>query len=120
VRTDKAVARRLVRQATRYSGEPERLKLVVPSLVTTTGNVYPPAYLAFVRHAPTSASKALHPPAAREVERMVSTLDGADAKTTISTLDNQTADAYLAEAARDTRPLWPSLARVLQQSRDEL
>ena len=89
-------------------------------MVTPTGNVYPAAYNLFLRNATSDPKLALRLPAAREVERMVVTLDGMDADTEIETLENRRAAPYLEEAARDTKPIWPDLARVLGQARDEL
>jgi hypothetical protein len=109
-----------VREVRRYANRPSRLRNLVPSVVTPTGHVYPPAYQAFVRDAVADAQLALRLPAAKEIERMISTLDGKDADTKITTLENQRAADYLEEAARDTRPIWPELSRLLRQARDEL
>jgi hypothetical protein len=109
-----------VRQARRYADDPQRLARVVPSVVTPTGNLYPPAFNAFMRHALAAPMLALRLPATKEVERMVSTLDGMDADTRIKTLEGQRAAAYLQEAARDTRRIWPDLSRLLGRARDDL
>lgn len=119
-RTAKAECRRLVRAVRRFSRQPARLETLVPSVVTPTGKVYPAALNAFVREAETNPRQALRLPAAREVERMVSTLEGKDAATTIATLENRRAGDYLREAARDTAPIWPELSRVLDQARRDL
>ena len=119
-RTDKTECRRLVREVRRYATQPSRLEKLVPSVVTPTGNVYPAAYRAFVGLAVANPRAALQLPAAREVERMASTLEGADPDTRISTLENQRAADYLAEAQRDTGAVWPDLARVLGRARAEL
>jgi hypothetical protein len=119
-RTDRGECRHLVAEARRYANDPKQLAQVVPSLVTPSGNVYPPAYNAFQRGALVNPRLALRLPAAKEAQRMVDTLSGKSADTIIKPLDNQHADAYLAEAARDTRKIWPDISRVLRQARDEL
>ena len=119
-RTDRAECRRLVREVRRYANRPSLLAKVVPSVVTPTGNVYPPAFRSFVQDAVAAPQLALRLPATKEVERMVSTLEDKDADTKIDTLEGQRAADYLEEAARDTRPIWPNLSRLLRQARDEL
>jgi len=119
-RTNRPECARLVRALRRHPNDPKRLARSVPSVVTPTGNVYPAAFNLFVRNATSDPKLALRLPAAREVERMVVTLDGMDADTEIETLENRHAAPYLEEAARDTKPIWPDLARVLGQARDEL
>jgi len=103
----------------RRSSQAERLRDVVPSLVTEGGKVDRASLDAFLANAETDAPAALHRPAAREVGRMVSTLEDKDAESKIAAT-GQTADAYLAEATRDVKPIWPDLARRLQTTRDEL
>jgi hypothetical protein len=92
---------------------------VVPSLVTERGLVDRTALDAFLANATTDPPRALRRPAAREVERMASTLEGKERQTKIELLD-QSASAYLAEATRDVKPIWPDLARRLQRVRDRL
>jgi hypothetical protein len=118
-RTDRDECRHLVAESRRYATDPEQLAKVVPSLVTPSGNVYPPAFNAFQQDALADPKLALRLPAAKEAQRMVNVLSGKDAGTVIKPLHNQKADAYLAEAARDTQ-IWPDIARVLRQARDEL
>jgi cell division septum initiation protein DivIVA len=118
-RTDRDECRHLVAEARRTATDPEQLAKVVPSLVTPSGNVYPPAFNAFQQDALADPKLALRLPAAKEAQRMVNVLSGKDAGTVIKPLHNQKADAYLAEAARDTQ-IWPDIARVLRQARDEL
>ncbi len=100
--------------------KPAQLAKVVPSLVTPSGNVYPPAYNAFETDALASPKLALRLPAAKEAQRMVNTLSGKDPATVIKPLENKHAAAYLTEASRDTRRIWPDIARVLKQARDAL
>jgi hypothetical protein len=100
--------------------KPKQLAKVVPSLVTPSGNVYPPAFNAFQVDALASPKLALRLPAAKEAQRMVNTLSGKDPGTVIKPLENQKAAAYLTEAARDTRRIWPDISRVLKRSRDAL
>ena len=119
-RTDRDECRHLVAEARRSATDPDQLAKVVPSLVTPSGNVYPPAYNAFQQDALTDPKLALRLPAAKEAQRMIDTLSGKDADTVIKTVNNQHADAYLAEASRDTRKSWPDISRVLRQARDEL
>jgi hypothetical protein len=119
-RTDRDECRHLVAEARRDAKDPRRLAQVVPSLVTPSGNVYPPAFSAFQQNALARPKLALRLPAAKEAQRMVDTLNGKDAETVIKPLRGQHADAYLAEAARDTQPIWPDIARVLRQAAKEL
>jgi hypothetical protein len=119
LRTDPVEARRIAREVRRRSSQTVRLRNVVPSLVTEGGEVDRAALDAFLANADSDAAAALRRPAAREVGRMVSTLEDKDRETKIASL-GQTADAYLAEATRDVRPIWPDLARRLQRTRDEL
>jgi hypothetical protein len=119
LRTHRGEARRIAREVRRRSSQTVRLVNVVPSLVTTDRRVDRRALDAFLANATTDAPEALRLPATREVSRMVETLDDKDRETRIEPL-RQTADAYLAEATRDVRPIWPDLARRLQHTRDEL
>jgi hypothetical protein len=119
-RTDRDECRHLVAEARRSATDPKQLAEVVPSLVTPSGNLYPPAFNAFQQDALVNPKLALRLPAAKEAQRMINTLSGKDADTVIKTVHNQHADAYLNEASRDTRKIWPDISRVLRQARDEL
>jgi hypothetical protein len=119
-RTDRDECRHLVIAARQNVRNPKQLAKVVPSLVTPAGNVYPPAFNAFETDALASPKLALRLPAAKEAQRMVNTLSGKDPDTVIKPLENKHAAAYLTEASRDTRRIWPDIARVLRQSRDAL
>lgn len=119
-RTDRSECRHLVSEARRYATDPKQLAKVVPSLVTPTGNVYPPAFHAFEAAALVQPKLALRLPAAKEAQRMVNTLQGADAETEIKPLEGKQAGPYLDEAARNTRRIWPDISRVLKQARGEL
>jgi hypothetical protein len=115
-RTNRDECRHLVVEARRNARNPRQLAKVVPSLVTPSGNVYPPAFNAFEADALASPKLALRLPAAKEAQRMVNTLSGKDPGTVIKPLENRRADAYLTEASRDTRRIWPDIARVLRQA----
>ena len=119
-RTDRSECRHLVSEARLNANNPRQLAKVVPSLVTPTGNIYPPAFHAFEANALTRPKLALRLPAAKEAQRMINTLQGADAETVIKPLENKQAGPYLDEAARDTRRIWPDISRVLKQQRSEL
>lgn len=119
-RTDRAECRRLAAQARRYRKDPKKLAQVVPSLVTPAGEVYAPAYNAFEQNALASPSLAMRLPAAKEAQRMVNVLSDKDKDTVIATVNNQHADAYLAEAQRDTRKIWRDISHVLGEARDQL
>jgi hypothetical protein len=119
-RTDRSECRHLVAEARRFATDPKQLAKVVPSLVGPTGNVYPPAFHAFEADALAAPNLALRLPAAKEAQRMVDTLQDADAETEIKTLEGKQAGPYLDEAAGDTRRIWPDIARVLRQARSEL
>jgi hypothetical protein len=119
-RTDRDECRHLVIQARQNVRNPEQLAKVVPSLVTPSGVVHPPAYNAFETYALASPKLALRLPAAKEAQRMVNTLSGQDPDTVIKPLENKHAAAYLTEASNDTRRIWPDIARVLRQARDAL
>jgi hypothetical protein len=110
----------VVAQARRYRKDPKRLAQVVPSLVTPAGEVYKPAYNAFEADALASASLALRLPAAKEAQRMINVLSGKDKDTVIAAMNHQHADAYLAEAERDTRPIWHDISHLLGQARADL
>lgn len=119
LRTDEVEARRIAREVRRRESQTVRLENVVPSLVTPNGQVDREALDAFLANAATDAPAALHRPAAREVGRMVATLEDKDAETKI-VVTGQTADAFLAEAERNVKDIWPDLARRLQQAREDL
>jgi hypothetical protein len=119
LRTDRAEARLIAREVRRRESQTVRLVHVVPSLVTPDGRVDRRALDAFLANATTDAPEALRMPATREVGRMTTTLEDKDRETKIEPL-GQNAAAYLAEAARDVRPIWPELARRLERTRDGL
>ena len=119
LRTDRTEARLIAREVRRRSTQTVRLVHVAPSLVTLDGQVDQRALDTFLGNATTDAAEALRLPATREVGRMTATLEDKDPETRIEPLE-QRADAYLAEAARDVRPIWPELARRLQRTRDSL
>ena len=119
LRTDEVEARRIAREVRRRQSQVNRLEAVVPSLVTVNGRVDREAVDEFLANATSDAPAALHRPAAREVGRMVATLEDKDAETKIA-FSGQTADAYLAEAGRDVEEIWPDLARRLAQAREDL
>jgi hypothetical protein len=119
LRTDRGEARRLAREVRRHASRTARIRRVAPSLVTRGGQLDRRALGVFLARATSDAPAALRLPAAREVERMVTTLEDKDHETKVEPL-RQTADAYLAEATRDVRPIWPDLARRLRRARDEL
>jgi hypothetical protein len=119
LRTDRTEARLIAREVRRRSSETVRLVRVVPSLVTLDRRVDQRALDAFLANATTDAAEALRLPATREAGRMTATLDDKDRQTKVEPL-GQNADAYLAEAARDVRPIWPDLARRLERTRDGL
>ncbi|MGI8945235.1 MAG: hypothetical protein ACR2GL_03230 [Thermoleophilaceae bacterium] len=95
------------------------LREAVPSLVIEDANGAPraldrPATAAFLRFAERDAPRALLRPATRAVETMVTTLDGSDAgpDTEIPGV-RASAGAYLREAERDVKDIWPALAERL-------
>ena len=124
IRTSRAEARRLVRQARRSRNNAPRLAEAVPSLVTRGrghGDVVDRKGLdAFLRYAETDPSRALHRPAAVQVEAMTSTLDDKDEETEIPGRRGLTAERFLSEAERDVKPIWPDLARKLREAGDDL
>jgi hypothetical protein len=75
----------------------------------------------FLRFAERDPARALLRPASRQVSVMQHLLEEADAEkeSEIPVVD-ATAEAYLREAARDVRAIWPALARDLDQAADEL
>jgi outer membrane murein-binding lipoprotein Lpp len=113
IRTAPAEARRRVRAVHRRLGGPALsvLEDAAPALVDEAG------VRDFVRYARRDPARALHGPAERQVLVMTSTLRGKSPDTKIG---GQTAAAYLGEAARDTRPIWPDLAHSLVRTREAL
>jgi hypothetical protein len=110
LRTDRREGRRLVRELKRNAAAFQ----LVPALVDET------ALSAFRRYAPGDPARALRRPAAQAVARMTSALEEADAETKISALRDQSAEAYLREAERDTRPIWSDLSDRLREAREDL
>ena len=141
LRTSKAEARRLSRRVrmlvSQGDFESERLdefgiaKLgllrdVVPSLVVVDerGSVKAldrSATAAFLRLAGRDAARAMLGPARDQVGVIVKTIEDGDAgeDTRIPVL-RTTAGAYLREAERDLKPIWPLLARRLTELRQAL
>ncbi len=103
-----------------------QLREVVPSLVILDADGDMRALdrrstEAFLRFAERDAAKALLGPASRQVNLMVQTLEEADAgKETEIPVVGRSAEAYLREAERDVKGIWPSLGRRLAAARDEL
>jgi hypothetical protein len=121
LRTDPEEARRLVRLVRRrLGGPPARVEQVVPALVDADGRLNRPAVRAFLTYATSDAPMAMLPPAEAAVDTATDALEDADEATKIPTLENRTAEAYLNEARRDTRPIWPDLADRLADARNEL
>jgi outer membrane murein-binding lipoprotein Lpp len=121
LRTDPEEARRLVGLVRRrLGGPPNRVEEVVPSLVDSDGRLDGRAVRSFLRYAEDDAPMAMLPPAEEAVETSTGALEDADADTKIPTLENRTAEAYLEEAERDTRPIWPDLADRLSDARGDL
>lgn len=113
-------------QAGSVAGALHSIEEVVPSLVVGRSDrggaagLDEDAVRDFFRYARSDPSRALHGPAADEVGTIVSTIRGADPGSKISTLRGLTANAYLREAERDTRPIWPDLARRVARARARL
>ena len=145
LRTSKAEARRLragVREiVARGAFESRRLDefglaalgevgLLVPSLVITAADGTPArlnedATDAFLRFAESDPRRALVASAGRQVTDIGRILERADAgpDTSVAPPDanrDQTASDLVSSAERDTRPVWPELARRLSQIRDDL
>ena len=141
LRTSKAEARRLVRRVRALvadgSFEAKRLdefgiaKLgllqdVVPSLVVTNARGTPRALdaaatAAFLRFAERDATRAMLGPARDQVDAIVETIEEGEAgRDTEIPVVQKTAEAYLREAERDLRPIWPSLAGRLANARQGL
>jgi hypothetical protein len=71
----------------------------------------------FLRYGRRDPARALHSPAERQVLVIASTLNDKAPDTKIG---DQPAAAFLGDAAKDTRPIWPDLSRRLQKARDDL
>jgi hypothetical protein len=102
------------------------LRDLVPSLVIVDerGSVKAldrPATAAFLRFAERDAGRAMLDPARDQVELIVKTIEDGDSgdETTIPVV-RKPVQAYLREAERDVKPIWPSLAERLGQTREEL
>lgn len=103
-----------------------QLREVVPSLVTLDADGDMRALdrrstEAFLRFAERDAAKALLHPASRQVSVMVQTLERADAgKETQIPVVGRSAEAYLREAERNVKDIWPLLAKRLEGARQDL
>jgi hypothetical protein len=108
-----------------------RINQEVPSIVLTDeqGDVRHldrPATRAFLRYAESDPPRALLGPVTGEVRQIVKVVEdsGAGPATRIPALDRrqkeQTVAAYLREAERDLRPVWPRLAGRLRAARGGL
>ena len=102
------------------------LREIAPSLVFTDARGVARALdrrstVPFLRHAESDPARALLRPASRQVSVMQHLLVEADAEkdSEIPVVDKD-AEAYLREAARDTRSIWPALSRDLAEAADEL
>jgi hypothetical protein len=71
----------------------------------------------FLHYGRRDPARALRPPAERQVLVIASTLSDKAPDTKIGA---QSAAAFLGDAARDTRSIWPDLSRRLQKARDDL
>jgi hypothetical protein len=121
LRTDPEEARRLLRVVRRrLDGPPARVEEVVPSLVDPDGRLDRRAVRAFLDYAESDAAMAMLPPAEEAVDTATDALEDADPETKIPTLEDRTAEAYLEEAERDVRPIWPDLGDRLGEARDDL
>jgi hypothetical protein len=121
LRTDPEEARRLVRLVRRrLGGPPRQVEEVVPSLVDAGGRLDRRAVRAFLTYGESDAAMAMLPPAEEAVATATDALEDADADTKIPTLEDRTAEAYLEEAERDVRPIWPDLADRLEDARNDL
>ena len=77
--------------------------------------------VAFLEHAERDAARALVRPASREVGLMLHTLEEGDAgKDTKIPRTGKDAEAYLREAERNVKDIWPLLAKRLANARQDL
>ncbi|MEJ7817900.1 MAG: hypothetical protein WKF49_04400 [Thermoleophilaceae bacterium] len=103
-----------------------RLRDLAPSLVVEDGGsvraLDGEETSAFLTYAVKDPARALYPAAQREVANIERVTGGEDVgpDTKIPKLRDQTVKAYLREAQRDTRSLWPSLSRRLAKAREGL
>ena len=103
-----------------------QLREVAPSLVLqdAEGNMRGldrPSTQAFLRYAERDAPRALLRPASRQVGLMLHTLEEGDAgKDTKIPRTGRSADAYLREAERNVKGIWPLLAKRLSDVRQKL
>jgi outer membrane murein-binding lipoprotein Lpp len=109
IRTDPAEARSRVRAVRRRIGE---LENAAPPVIDEA------AASDFIRYGRTNPARALHLPAEEQVEVMAVALGGKDHDAALP--GGQKANAFLKDAARDVRRIWPDLARRLDQARDDL
>ena len=75
---------------------------------------------AFVQYGLTDPARALRGPAEEAVEQIDSAVEDAGPDTRIPSLRDQTVEAYLNEAERDTKQVWADLAERLGQAKDDL
>ena len=106
LRTSREEARRLVRLVRRRGGSAIGLD--------------PRDAGEFVRYGLTDPPKALRRPAEEAVDQIDGAVEDAGPDTKIRILRNQTVEAYLNEAERDVKPVWPDLAERLADARDDL
>jgi hypothetical protein len=102
LRTDPKETSRLLRLVRR-----DPLTDSVPNLIDSL------ALADFLRYARSDPAKATHRSAADAVDDIVRILDGKDTGQRIAALNKQKVSAFLKEAERDTKPVWPDLARRL-------
>ncbi len=103
-----------------------RLRDLAPSLVVEDGGsvraLDGEETSAFLTYAVKDPARALYPAAQREVANIERVTGGGDVgpDTKIPKLRDQTVEAYLREARRDTRSLWASLSRRLAKAQEGL
>ena len=99
------------------------LRELVPSLVLERGSsvvaLDQEATKEFVAQALNDPAAALYLPAKGEVDTITKVVGGDDVGPDTK-VDDQTVTAYLREAERDVKPVWPQLAKRLATAREEL
>jgi len=99
------------------------LRDLVPSLVLERGDsvvaLDTAATKEFVAQAVSDPAAAMYLPAKSEVDSITQVVGGDDVGPDTKVKD-QTVTAYLREAERDIKPVWPQLARRLAQAREDL
>ena len=117
IRTDPALARRLVRQVQRAAGDgdAQRLEEIAPALVNRDGEIDQNAVDDFVRNATTDAPDALLRPATDAVDEITGVIDdsGADADTKVPSERDVPLGNYVDSIVRDIEDVWPNLADEL-------